>query len=167
MGVRIGLGDPRLALRQQFRRAVVQARHAADRLRGQVEAAHLIQHDHLERRGGRALLVEPAHVDSVDVRLPVHYLVDRPLVAVEGEHDRLVRGEQLGELRLGRAVRVDVQREQPHQVDHVHHAHAQVRHVPAQVPGRGHRLHRRDVPRQRPIRPRRHGDCPHVRRPPD
>ncbi len=79
---------------------------------------------HLERRGGRALLVEAAHVEAVDVGVPVHDLVNRPLVAVEGEDDRLVRGEELDELRRGHAVRVIPGGEEPHQVDHVDDAHA-------------------------------------------
>ena len=49
-----------------------------------------LQHDHVERRRGRALLVEAAHVEAVGVGPAVHELVDRARVAVEGEDDRRV-----------------------------------------------------------------------------
>src|SRR5262249_26334882 len=83
MGIRHRLLDPCLTVSDQPWRARAQARHATNRLRCQVEAAHCVEDNHLERRGGGALLVEAAHVDPIDIRVPMHDLVNRPLVAVE------------------------------------------------------------------------------------
>ena len=62
-----------------------------ERLDAQVVAAHLVQHDHVERRRRGALLVEAAHVEALGIGTPVDDLVHRALVAMEGEDHRLVR----------------------------------------------------------------------------
>src|SRR3974390_3108332 len=83
--VRRRLGPAGLAFRHEGGRAVAEARRLADRLGSEMEAAHLVQHDHLERRGRRPLLVEPADMDAVDVRLPVHRFRGGALVPMECE----------------------------------------------------------------------------------
>ena len=47
------------------------------RLEHEVVAAHLVEHDHVERRGRRALLAEAAHVEALGVGLAVEELVHR------------------------------------------------------------------------------------------
>jgi hypothetical protein len=72
--------------------------------------------DHVE--GGRrdALLGEAANLEAVDVDVPVHDLVDRSPVAVEGEGDLLVGDEELDEASLAHAVRVELARKERHEV---------------------------------------------------
>ena len=43
----------------------------------QMEPAHIVQHDHIERGGGRALFVESAHVESLGIHPAVDDLVNR------------------------------------------------------------------------------------------
>ena len=83
-----------------------QARDPVDHVDHQVEAVQVVEHHHVERRGGRALFLVAAHVQVVVVGPPVGQAVDQPRVAVVGEDDRLVRGEERVELLVGQAVRV-------------------------------------------------------------
>ena len=82
-----------------------EAGHPVDHVHDQVEAVDVVEHDHVERRRGRALLLVAAHVQVVVVRAPVGQPVDQPRVAVVGEDHRPVGGEQRVELarRTGRA----------------------------------------------------------------
>src|SRR5215218_11416474 len=121
-GVGRGPGDRSLQLGDKGWGAVLRPAsriYALQGLRGQVVAAHAVEDDHVE--GGRrgALLGEAANVEAVDVDVPMHDLVDRALVAVEGEDDLLVCGEELDEPRLAHAVRVELTREESHQVHDV------------------------------------------------
>ena len=68
-----------------------------ERKDGEVIAAHLVQHHHIEWCRRRPLLVETADVEAVGVRAAVQNRVEGPLVAVECKHHRLVRGEQFDE----------------------------------------------------------------------
>src|SRR5215211_1771594 len=146
LGVGRGPGDQRFALGDQGRGAVLPlARGAPQGLCGQVVAAHAVHDYHAERRRGGALLFEAAHVEAVDVDVAVHDLVERALVAVEGEDYRLVGGEELDEARLVHAVRVELAREERHEVNHVDDAHLEPGRVPAQPLGRRHGLQGGDV----------------------
>src|SRR5581483_4462759 len=71
-----------------------EARHAVDHVDDQVEAVEVVEHDHVERRGGRALLLVPAHVEVVVVGAPVRQAVDEPGVAVVREDDGAVGREE-------------------------------------------------------------------------
>ena len=85
---------------------VAEARHPRSMsVHHQVEAVEVVEHDHVERRGGGALLLVAAHVQVVVVGAPVGEPVDQPRVAVVGEDDRPVGGEERVELarRAGRA----------------------------------------------------------------
>ena len=79
---------------------------------------------------------EAAHVEAVDVDVAVHDFVERALVAVEGEDYRLVGGEELNEARLVHAVRVELTREERHEVHYVDDPHLEFRRVLAQPLGR-------------------------------
>ena len=72
------------------RPALVRGRRVDD----QVVAVEVVEHDHVERGGGRALLLVAAHVEVVVPRPAVRQPVDEPGVAVVGEDHRLVDGEQ-------------------------------------------------------------------------
>src|SRR5919204_3281100 len=118
--VRDGLLDQRFQLDDQPRDLRAEARCAAQRLARQVIAAHPIEHDHVEGGGRGALLGEAAHVEALRVDTPMDDLVDRTLVAVEGEDNRLVGGEQLHERRLVHPVGMELGREECHRIHHVH-----------------------------------------------
>ena len=102
------------------------ARGPVDHVDDQVVAVEVVEHHHVERRGGRAVLLEPVHVQAVVVAAPVGEPVDQPRVAVEGEDHRPVLGEEGVELAVGQPVRVLVVGQQPHEVDDVDDADAQV-----------------------------------------
>ena len=104
----------------------MQAWDTPQRFPGQVEAAHAVQHHHVEWRRRRALLVVAAHVEALRVGAAVHELVDRPLVAMEREDHRRICRKEVDKLRLAQPVWVHVTREECHQVDHVDHAHLQL-----------------------------------------
>src|SRR6266545_3903356 len=56
-GIRRGLGNPGSAFGDQCGGVVGHARHPSQRLDTQMIAAHTVQHDHIERRRGRPLLI--------------------------------------------------------------------------------------------------------------
>ena len=62
------------------------------------------------------------------VGAPVGQPVDQPGIAVVGEDDRLLAGEESVEILVRQAVGVLFARLQRHQVDHVDHANLQVGH---------------------------------------
>src|SRR6185437_8684601 len=65
-------------------------REPVDRVDDEVEAVEVVEHDHVERRRRRALLLVAAHVEVRVVRAAVSEAVDQPRVAVVGEDDRAV-----------------------------------------------------------------------------
>ena len=113
------------------RGALAESWDAVDHVDHEVEAVEVVQHDHVERRRGRPLLLVAAHVEVRVVRAPVGQAVDQPRVAVVGEDDRPARREERVELGIGQPVRMLALRLQAHQVDDVHDAHLQVGQVPA------------------------------------
>ena len=82
----------------------------------------------------------------IHVYVAVYDLVDRPSVAMEGEDDRLVGSEQFDEACLAHPVRVELAREEAHQVNDVDYAHLELGGVLAQPPGRSHGLKSGDIP---------------------
>ena len=76
---------------------------------------------------------------------PVGQPVNQPRIAVEGEDDRLVGGEQRVEIVIRKPVRMLARRLQLHQVDDVDDANLQVRGVLAEQIDGGQRLQRRHV----------------------
>ena len=122
-----------------------EARDAVDDVDHEVVAVEVVEHDHVERRRGGALLLVAADVQVGVVRPAVGEPVDQPRVAVVGEDDRPVRREQRVELRVGQAVRVLRRRLEAHQVDDVDEADLQLGQVLADQVDRGQRLEGRDV----------------------
>ena len=82
------LVDHRAGARAPARAA--EARHPVDDVHHEVEPVEVVEHDHVERRRGRALLLVAADVEVGVVRPAVGEPVDQPRVAVVGEDDRLV-----------------------------------------------------------------------------
>src|SRR2546429_31265 len=93
------------------------------RLNAEVIAARLIEHDHIEGRGGRSLFIKTAHVETRRIRTAMDDLVNRPRIAVEGKQDWFVFREVLNEGGFIHSVRMDlwwVERHEVHDVDHAH-----------------------------------------------
>ena len=55
----------------------LQPRHAVDHVARQMKAVEIVQHGHIERRGGRAFFFVSAHVKIVVVRAPVGEAMDQ------------------------------------------------------------------------------------------
>jgi hypothetical protein len=68
---------------------------SADGLDGKAESIDAVADDHVERRRGRSLLPVAANVKSLGIRAAVNELVKRALVAVEGEDDGAIGGEEV------------------------------------------------------------------------
>ena len=68
----------------------LQARHAIDHVARQVEAVQVVQHGHVERRGGGAFFFVSAHVQIVVIGAPIGQAMNQPGIAVKGEDDGLV-----------------------------------------------------------------------------
>src|SRR5438445_12289519 len=88
------------------RRLRAERRHAVDDIHDKVIPIEVVEHDHVERRGGRPLLFIATHVDVGVIGSPVREAMDQPWIAVIGEDHRLVLGEELVELRVAETVRV-------------------------------------------------------------
>ena len=114
------------------RRACAEVGDPVDHVDGEMEAIEVVERHHVERRRRRAFLLVAAHVDVVVVRAAVGQAVDQPGIAVVGEDDRTVDGEQGVELAVRHAVRMLVRRLQAHQVDDVDDADSQVGQMLAQ-----------------------------------
>ena len=84
-------------------------------------AIQIVEHHHVEGGGRGALLPVSADVHLVVVAPVVGELVDQPRIAVKGENNRLVLGEQRVVLPVRQTMRVLVFRDEPHEVDDVDH----------------------------------------------
>jgi len=54
-----------------------------------VKAIEVVEHDHIERRGRGALLLEASHVQVVMIRAAVRQPMDKQRIAVKGKGDWL------------------------------------------------------------------------------
>src|SRR4029077_20216286 len=68
--------------------------HAVDHVAYEVEAIEIVEHAHVERCCGRALLFVAAHMEVVVARAPVGQSVNQRWIAMEGKDDWLVGREQ-------------------------------------------------------------------------
>jgi hypothetical protein len=110
-----------------------------------VVAVQVVEHHHVERRGGRPALLEAADVQVRVVVTRVGQPVHQPREAVEREDHRGVGAEQGVVLQVGHPVRMVLLGQQPHEVDDVDDADRQVGQPVAQDADRGERLQGRDV----------------------
>src|SRR5947209_1049011 len=111
---------------RRFACDVVKARHAADDIQRQAKAVHAIEDDHVERRGSGALFDVPADVDVVVIVAPIRQAMDQRWITVEREDDRLILGEEMIEVVVGKSVWMFAGGLQRHEVHDVHDTDAQV-----------------------------------------
>jgi hypothetical protein len=95
-----------------------------------------VQHDHVEWRGGGALLCVTTDVEPGVVGPPVDEAMYERGVAVEGEDHWPVGGEQRVELTVRRTMGAGARRLEPHQIHHVHHSDRQFREALTEAAGR-------------------------------
>src|SRR5215471_12201197 len=100
-----------------------QAGHSIEHLDSQVEAIELVQDHHVERRGGRALLLVTTDVHIGVIRAPIGQPMDQPRVAVIGEDDRSVAREQRVEIAVRETMWMVLAGLQAHQVNDVDDSH--------------------------------------------
>src|SRR5690606_13137780 len=100
-------------------------RQPSDRSHGQMEAVDPVHDRHVEGRGGGALLLETVHMEIDMVRALIGQAMNEVWVAVIGEDDRPVSGEEGIELVVREAMRMDLMGLQRHQVDYVDDPDAQ------------------------------------------
>ena len=72
----------------------------------EMEAIHLVQYDHVERRGGSAFLLVAAHMNVLVVRAAIREAMDEPWITVESEHDGFVLREKSVEVVVAQAMRM-------------------------------------------------------------
>ena len=117
-----------------FFRSRAQPRDMLECFDGKVVAAHLIEDDHVERRGRRT----PVHVASdVEARFigpGVNHRVDDPAIVMEREDDVGILREELVERHVVQAVRMIVGHHQRAQIDHIDDPHLDPGHVLLQEP---------------------------------
>src|ERR1017187_7541435 len=74
-----------------------QSGHMFERIDSQVEAAHLVEHHHIERSRGGTDVIESAHVEAGFVRTAMHHAVDEPTISMECEDHMDIPREQVVE----------------------------------------------------------------------
>src|SRR3981081_2605768 len=105
-----------------MRAYVTQAGYTIDHIACKMKTVEVIEHGHVEGRGGGTLLFVTADMQIVMVRAPVREPVNQPRVAVECKNDRFVGRENRVELMVGEAVRMFGCGLDCHQIDYVHEA---------------------------------------------
>ena len=133
-----------LHLLDEVRAAVAKLREIIDRRHDEVEAIQSVKDSHVEGRGDGALFDVAADVDVLVVA-SVSQLMDEAGIAVEGEDDGLVGGEDHVVISLRQAVRVLLLALETHQVNDVDNADAQFGERAAQDGDGGQSLKRRRV----------------------
>ena len=86
--------------------ARTQSGHAVDDIGDQVKPIEVVQHDHVEGSGRRALFLVAAHVQVVMIRAAIGQPMDEQRIPVIGKDDRLVGREEHVELLVAQAVRM-------------------------------------------------------------
>ena len=71
-----------------------QPRDAVDHIHDEMESIEVVQHDHVKWGGSRSLFLVTPNVKIGMIGAPISKAMDQPWVAVIGEDDGLVRGEQ-------------------------------------------------------------------------
>ena len=108
---------------------VAETRDARDSVQGQAEAIHAIEHGHVEGSGGGAFFDVAADVNVVVIAAAVSQAMNERGIAVEGEDDRLVGGEEGIEIFVGQAVGMLRDGLQSHEVDYIDYADAKIGYV--------------------------------------
>ena len=71
-----------------------------------MKAVQVVESHHVERRRRGPLLLVAADVQVGVIRSPIGQAMNKPGIAVVGEHDRPVDGEKRVEIAIGQAVRM-------------------------------------------------------------
>ena len=124
---------------------LAQTRHAAHRIEREREAVHVIEHAHVERRGGCAFFLVAADVNPVVICSAIGQAMNQRRIAVEGKDDGLVLREHAVEVFVGQAVRMLGDGLQRHQIHDVHNADFEIGNMLTQQRDGGQRLQRRHV----------------------
>ena len=108
MHSRVGAGPEPcvLHLLAEARGPLPEAGNTVDHIHHQMEAVEVVEHRHVERCRGGALLPIAPHVQVGMVGAAVREAVDQPGIPVVGEDDRSIGREELVELKVGEAMRV-------------------------------------------------------------
>ena len=106
---------------------IADIRGVPNRVHAEMDTAHFVKDNHVERCGRGAFLNKASCVEAIGLGPPMQNPVDYSRVAVEREDDRLVISEQPDEHFLIHAVWVPVGRTEAHQVYDVHYAHLELR----------------------------------------
>src|ERR1700733_2996873 len=107
-------------------RGDAKAGHPLDHLDRQMKPVELVQHDHVEGRGGGTLFLETTNMHSGMVGPAIGQAMDQVGIAVIGEDHRLVAGEHPIKVAVAEAMRMLFFRLQRHQVDDVNDTNPQV-----------------------------------------
>ena len=75
-------------------RTRTQPRHAVNHILHQVKAVEVVEHAHVEGRGGCSLFLVSTHVEIFMIRAAIGQAMNQPRVTMEIKNDRLVDGEQ-------------------------------------------------------------------------
>src|SRR5262245_26518509 len=70
-----------------------QLRHPVNHVLHQVKPIKIVEHAHVERRGGCPLLFITAHVEIFVIRAAIGQAMNQPRVAVKRKNDRFLLGE--------------------------------------------------------------------------
>src|ERR1700739_1645769 len=98
-------GQPRIGhLLTEHRGPAGQPVDPVDDVHDQVEAVQVVEHHHVERRRRGAPLLEPPHMHAGVIGAPIGEPVDQPRIAMIGEDDWLVSGEQRVEFVVGQPM---------------------------------------------------------------
>src|SRR5579859_969909 len=100
---------------------------ALNRIKLELIAVHVIEHDHVEWRGGRALFFISADVEVIVVLAPVGQAMDQRRITMIRKDHRAVGGKDLVEVVIHQSMRMLAWRLQRHQVYDVHHADTNIR----------------------------------------
>jgi hypothetical protein len=97
-----------------------------------MEAIHVIQHQEVEWGCGGAFFLVTSHVEIRVIGAPIRQTVDQGRIAMIGEYDRPIAGEQGVKFAVGETMRVLAFSLEPHQVNDIDQTHLQLRKVLAQ-----------------------------------
>src|SRR5579863_5984275 len=84
-----------------------------------MEAAHFVQHDHVERGSGCSPVDIPMHMEAAFIGAPVNQCVNEPAIVVESENHGCLFCEECIEGHLVHPVRMFVRIHQGHQVNYI------------------------------------------------
>ena len=129
----------------EFGEAILEARDVLYSVEREGVAVETVEHGHVEGRGGGAFLLVAVDVKAIVVVALVGELVNDVGVAVEGEDDGLVDGEEAVEGLVFDAVGMLVEGFEREEIDDIDDADAQIGRPVAQHGDGGHGFKRGDV----------------------